>query len=150
MTTATTAPTLTADAVTVTTDNCGRAYAVVPDDVARLLAVAAVQGINPEARGIFFESDAHPADSWAATTVRTVFDAVLASPVAAEDHHAHGLWLYRKYDGGTFYGFIVGESAWDADARWWREYGKHNDLIVRGIASIASRDRGRLAGTCTF
>jgi hypothetical protein len=66
----------------------GRLYAVIPDDVARSLAVAsrnavmgspsglcgaagwsclrwgaAREGTDPEARGTFFESDAHPADS---------------------------------------------------------------------------------------
>ncbi|MFF4543693.1 hypothetical protein ACFY1J_05510 [Streptomyces sp. NPDC001406] len=150
MATVTAAPTLAVTDVTVTTDNMGRAYAVIPDAVARPLAVAALQGIDPNARGIFFESDAHPADSWVATTVRTIFDAVLASPVAAEVDHAHGLWLYRKFDGGTFYGFIVGESGWDADARWWRDYPQAGDLRVRGCASIASKDRRALAGTCTF
>lgn len=147
MTTATT--TLTVTDVTVTTDGMGRPYAIVPDDVARLLHTASRAGIDPEARGIYFETTPHPADSWVATTVRTIFDAVLASPVADDDHHAHGLWQYRKWDGGTFYGWIVGESAWDADTRWWREYGKHNDLISRG-ATIASKDRRHLAGTCTF
>ncbi|MET9776082.1 hypothetical protein ABZ023_17810, partial [Streptomyces sp. NPDC006367] len=63
--------------------------------------------------------------------------------------HAHGLWQYRKWDGGTFYGWIIGESAWNADTRWWRDHRQHTDLISRG-ATIASKDRGRLAGTCTF
>lgn len=48
---ATTAPVLTTDAVTVTTDRMGRLYAVIPDDVARPLTVAARKGIAPEAHG---------------------------------------------------------------------------------------------------
>ncbi|MFI6340755.1 hypothetical protein [Streptomyces sp. NPDC050535] len=147
---AATEPVLTPDAVTVTTDRMGRLYAVIPDDVARPLTIASHKGIDPEARGIFFESDPHPADSWAATTVRTVFEAVLSSPLAAEDNHAWGLNQYRKYDGGTFYGFIVGESAWDANTRWWRDLARTRDLCVRGNATIATADRHTLAGTCTF
>ncbi|MEV5787087.1 hypothetical protein ACGFWD_26650 [Streptomyces sp. NPDC048448] len=147
---ATTAPTLTTDDVTVTTDHAGRLYAVIPDDVARPLALAALKGIDPEARGSFFESDPHPADSWAATTVRTIFEALLASPVAREDVHAWGLGQYRKFDGGTFYGFIVGESGWDPDTRQWREYRHTGDLRVRGCASIAPSCRRTRAGICTF
>ncbi|WP_406368801.1 hypothetical protein OG788_02330 [Streptomyces sp. NBC_00647] len=49
---ATTAPDLTTDAVTVTTDRMGRLCAVTPDDGYRLIAVhAARKGIAPEARG---------------------------------------------------------------------------------------------------
>ncbi|MEU8672682.1 hypothetical protein AB0C71_37965 [Streptomyces anulatus] len=140
---------LTAETVTVATDQHGRTYAVVPDDVARLLNAASREGINPDARGAFFESARHPADSWTATTVRTIFEAVLtACPELGEDLSS-GLGQYRTYDGGDFRGFIVGESAWDADARWWRDYGHHNDLIVMG-ATIATNDRRSLAGTCTF
>ncbi|MFF5655234.1 hypothetical protein [[Kitasatospora] papulosa] len=146
----TTAPALAVDDVTVTTDHNGRAYAVIPDAVARPLAAAALEGIDPEARGIFFESAPHPADSWAATTVRTIFEAVLASPVAAEDIHAFGLNLYRRFDGGTFYGFVVGASGWDTEARWWRDYKNTRDVRVRGTASIAYASRGPAAGTCTF
>ncbi|MFE9769796.1 hypothetical protein ACFYPC_35630 [Streptomyces sp. NPDC005808] len=145
-----TAPVLTTAAVTVTTDRMGRLYAVIPDDVARLLTVASHQGIDPEARGIFFESDAHPANSWATATVRTIFEAVLSSPLSAEDVHTWGLNLYRKHDGGTLYGFIVGESGWDPDTRWWRDPDHTRDLCVRGNASIAPADRRALAGTCTF
>lgn len=101
---AATAPVLTTDAVTVTTDHMGRLYAVIPDDVARPLAVAARKGIDPQAHGMFFESDPHLADSWAATTVRTNFEAVPSSPLAQDDDHAWGLNLYPKYGGGTFYG----------------------------------------------
>ncbi|MFB6629943.1 hypothetical protein ACFCWY_08615 [Streptomyces sp. NPDC056362] len=143
-------PVLTPADVTVTTDHAGRAYAVVPDDVARLLADASRKGIDPEARGISFESDLHPADSWTARTVRTIFEAVLASPAATEDHDAHGLAQYRKWDGGTFYGFIVGTSGWDTDTRWWRDYAHTRDVRVSGSANIAARDRRSLAGTCTF
>ncbi|MET8717420.1 hypothetical protein ABZV52_30090 [Streptomyces sp. NPDC004735] len=145
-----TAPVLTPDAITITTDHSGIPYAIVPDDIARLLRADSNAGIDPEARGIFFESTPHPALSWTAITVRTIFDAVLASPIAAEDDHAHGLSQYAKWDGGAFYGNIVGISAWDADARWWRSYGQHNDLIVSGFANIAHSTRGPLAGTCTF
>ncbi|MFF4542246.1 hypothetical protein [Streptomyces aureus] len=82
--TATTPLTLTTDDVTVTTDHAGRPYAVIPDDIARPLTIASLKGIDPQARGMFFESDPHPADSWAATTVRTIFEALLASPLAHE------------------------------------------------------------------
>ncbi|MER7952022.1 hypothetical protein ABTY59_31990 [Streptomyces sp. NPDC096079] len=143
-------PVLTPADVTMTTDHAGRAYAVVPDEVARLLALASRKGIDTEARGICFESDPHPADSWTARTVRTIFEAVLASPETTEDVHAHGLWLYRKWDGGTFYGSIVGTSGWDADTRWWRDYANTRDLRVSGSANIASKDRRHVAGTCTF
>ncbi|MCX4976513.1 hypothetical protein [Streptomyces sp. NBC_00620] len=149
MATATTAPTLTTADVTVTTDHAGRVYAVIPDDVARPLAVAAKEGIDPEARGTFFESRRHPADSWAAATVRTVFTALLDALSETPDVIA-GLGLYRRSDGGTFYGFIVGTSAWGAEARWWLDYGQHDDLIVRGAASIEHATRGTIAGTCTF
>lgn len=44
---AATAPLLTMDAVTVTTDRMGRLYAVIPDDVARPLTIAARKGIAP-------------------------------------------------------------------------------------------------------
>ncbi|MEU1852904.1 hypothetical protein ABZ499_27470 [Streptomyces sp. NPDC019990] len=148
--TTTTAPTLTVADVTVTTDHVGRVYAVIPDDVARILAVASREGIDPQARGIFFESVAHPAGSWAASTVRTIFDALLTSPDVADDVHEWGLGQYRTWGGGTFYGFIVGESGWDPDSRWWRDYAHTGDLRVRGTAAIASRSRRHLAGTCTF
>lgn len=150
MSIATAAPALTVEQVTVTTDHMGRAYAVVPDAVARLLRTASLKGIDPEARGISFESAPCPADSWEAATVRVIFEAVLASPVAADDDHACGLRLYRKYDGGEFFGFIVGESGWNPDARWWRDYATTGDVRVGGNACIASKDRRRLAGTCTF
>ncbi|RPE39796.1 hypothetical protein EDD90_2814 [Streptomyces sp. Ag109_O5-1] len=141
------APTL---AVTdVTTDHAGRVYAVIPDTVARPLALAALEGIAPDARGVFFESVAHPANSWAAATVRTVFEAVLAT--RPEEHDVcSGLGLYRKYGGGTFYGFIVGASGWDAGTSWWRDYADTGDLRVRGCATIAHASGGTLAGTCTF
>ncbi|MGW6290329.1 hypothetical protein [Streptomyces sp. NPDC055107] len=140
---------LTAETVTVTTDRMGRMYAVVPDDVARLLNASSREGTDPEARGAFFESTRHPADSWTATTVRTIFEAVLtARPELGEDLSS-GLGNYRTYDGGDFRGFIVGESAWDADARWWRDCDRDDDLIVMG-ATIATKDRRSLAGTCTF
>ncbi|MFM9632798.1 MULTISPECIES: hypothetical protein [Streptomyces] len=147
---AATAPVLTTDAVTVTTDHMGRLYAVIPDDVARPLAVAARKGIDPQAHGTFFESDPHPADSWASTTVRTIFEAVLSSPLSQEDDHAWGLDLYLKYGGGTFYGAIVGESGWNPDTRWWRDYEQTRDLRVRGSASIVAASLPALAGTCTF
>ncbi|WP_406834800.1 hypothetical protein ACICHK_00065 [Streptomyces sp. AHU1] len=145
-----TTPTLTTNDVTVTTDHANRPYAVIPDDIARPLAIASLKGIDPEVRGIFFESDAHPADSWAATTVRTIFEALLASPLAREDVHTWGLGQYREFDGGTFYGFIVGESAWDPETRWWRDCDRARDLCVRGNASIAPACRRAFAGTCTF
>ncbi|MFD5722634.1 hypothetical protein [Streptomyces sp. NPDC127036] len=148
--TETTAPTLTTNDVTVTTDHAGRPYAVIPDDIARALTLASHQGIDPEARGMFFESDRHPADSWTAATVRTIFEALLASPLAREDVHAWGLALYREFGGGTFYGFIVGESGWDPDTRWWRNPETTADLCVHGNASIAPECRRPLAGTCTF
>ncbi|WP_438948365.1 hypothetical protein [Streptomyces mirabilis] len=131
-------------------EDAGGLYAVIPDAVARALAVAAKAGINPEARGAFFESSPHPADSWAAATVRTIFEAVIAvRPEDAEDVSS-GLGQYRTWDGGTFYGFIVGESGWDTAARWWRDYERTGDLRVRGNASIAFASRRALAGTCTF
>jgi hypothetical protein len=145
-----TARALTVDEVTVTTDHMGRVYAVVPDEIARPLALASRAGIDPEARGISFESAPQAADSWTATTVRTIFEAVLASPAAADDVHTCGLGLYRKYDGGTFYGFVVGASGWDMEARWWRDYRQTDDLRVSGNANIAYRSRGAFAGTCTF
>jgi hypothetical protein len=145
-----TLPTLAVDDVTVTTDLMGRPYAVLPDDVAAPLAAASREGVDPNAVGVYFESATHAADSWVATTVRTIFDAVLSSPVAAEDDHAHGLSQYRKWDGGTFYGFIVGRSAWDMDARWWADYRHTRHLHVSGSACIATKDRRALAGTCTF
>ncbi|GAA5070514.1 hypothetical protein [Streptomyces similanensis] len=150
MSTATT-PTLTAADVTVTTDHMGRLYAVIPDHVARPLAVASHAGIDPQARGYFSqESTAHPAGSWVAATVRTIFAALLASPVSAADVRERGLGQYLTWDGGTFYGFIVGESGWNADTRWWRNYETTGDLHVRGCATIAPRSRRHLAGTCTF
>ncbi|GAA2439242.1 hypothetical protein [Streptomyces glaucus] len=146
-----TMPTLTVADVTPTTDHMGRVYAVIPDDVARLLAAAALEGVGLNARGYFpQESVAHPADSWAAATVRTIFDALLASPVVTDDVHQWGLSQYRTWDGGTFHGFIVGESGWDANTRWWRDYDHTGDLRVRGNATIAPRSRRHLAGTCTF
>lgn len=148
--TETTAPTLTTNDVTVTTDHAGRPYAVIPDDVARPLALAAGQGIDREARGMFFESDPHPAGSWTAATVRTIFEALLASPLARDNVRAWGLAQYREFDGGTFYGFIVGESGWDPDTRWWRNPETTADLSVRGNASIMPNCRRALAGTCTF
>ncbi|MFD5814672.1 hypothetical protein [Streptomyces sp. NPDC127038] len=148
--TATTPRTLTTDDVTVTTDHAGRLYAVIPDDIARPLTVASLKGIDPQARGMFFESDPHPADSWAATTVRSIFEALLASPLAHEDVHTWGLGQYREFGGGTFYGFIVGESGWDPEARWWRDQERTGDLCVRGTASIAPACRRAFAGTCTF
>ncbi|EMF20384.1 hypothetical protein H114_32614 [Streptomyces gancidicus BKS 13-15] len=144
------APTLTADQVTVTADQMGRPVAVVPDDVARLLAAASREGIDPEARGIDFESVAHPADSWVAVTVRTVFEAVLAARPDDADDLSSGLGQYRTYGGGTFYGFIVGTSGWDPDTRWWSDYDNTRDVHVGGFPTIAHRDRRRLAGTCTF
>ncbi|WP_331740708.1 hypothetical protein OG613_46960 (plasmid) [Streptomyces sp. NBC_00015] len=141
---------LTTDAVTVTTDHMGRLYAVIPDDVAHPLAITARKGIDPQAHGMLFESAPHPADSWAATTVRTIFEAVLSSPLAQDDDHAWGLDLYPKYGGGTFYGAIVGESRWNPDTRWWRDYEQTRDLRVRGSASIVATNRPALAGTCTF
>ncbi|MCG8971831.1 hypothetical protein [Streptomyces sp. CL12-4] len=145
------APTLTLDAVTVTTDHMGRVYAVIPDDVARPLAVAARKGIDPEARGYFSqESTAHPADGWVAATVRTIFEALLNSPAVADDDDKWGLGQYRTWGGGTFWGFIVGESGWNADTRWWRDHDHTGDLQVRGNATIAPRSRRHLAGTCTF
>ncbi|MEU5978488.1 hypothetical protein [Streptomyces sp. NPDC047315] len=144
------APVLTVAAVTVTTDQTGHAYAIVPDDVARLLTAISYEGIDRKARGIFFDSTRQPATSWAATTVRTIFEAVLASPVAAEDPHARGLSQYRKHDGGTFYGLIAAESAWDPDTRWWTDHRKYDHLIPRGTACIEYTGRRGLAGTCWF
>lgn len=146
-----TLPTLTAADVTATTDNMGRVYAVIPDDVARPLAVASHEGIDPEARGYFSqESTAHPADGWVAATVRTIFEALLDSPDVRDDVHEWGLSQYRTWGGGTFYGFIVGQSGWDMDTRWWRDYENTQDVHVRGNATIAPRSRRHLAGTCTF
>ncbi|MEU5748296.1 hypothetical protein ABZ804_22490 [Streptomyces sp. NPDC047726] len=143
------APALTPADVTITTDHAHRLYAIVPDDTARLLNAASREGIDPKARGMFFQSETHAADSWPAATVRTIFEAVLAARPEMGRDLSSGLGQYRTYDGGHFHGFIVGTSAWDTEARWWAEYGQHNDLIVQG-ASIATRDRGSLAGTCTF
>ncbi|MEU9354936.1 hypothetical protein AB0D65_29075 [Streptomyces griseoloalbus] len=145
------APALTAADVTVTTDNMGRVYAVIPDDVARLLAVASLEGVDMNARGYDpQESVVHPADSWAAATVRVIFDALLDCPDVTEDVHEWGLGQYRTWGGGTFWGFIVGRSGWDADTRWWRDYDRTGHLRVRGSATIAPRSRRHLAGTCTF
>ncbi|MGW4087026.1 hypothetical protein ACWEGS_28740 [Streptomyces sp. NPDC004822] len=145
------APTLTVADVTATTDHMGRVYAVIPDEVARLLAAASHEGIDPHQRGYFSqESTAHPADGWVASTVRTIFEALLASPEVAADVHEWGLGQYRTWDGGTFYGFIVGESGWDMSTHWWRDYDHTGDLRVRGTATIAPRSRRHLAGACTF
>ena len=151
MTTAVDAPTLTVADVTVTTDHMGRAYAVIPDEVARRLTAASLEGVDMEARGYFAqESIAHPADSWAALTVRVIFDALLASPEIQEDVHLWGLSQYRTWDGGTFFGFIVGESGWDMDTRWWRDEPRNRGLCVYGNATIEPRSRRHLAGTCRF
>ncbi|MFD8737420.1 hypothetical protein ACFV06_21205 [Streptomyces sp. NPDC059618] len=82
--------------------------------------------------------------------MRTIFEAPLASPLAHEDVHIWGLGQYREFDGGTFYGFIVGESSRDPETCWWRDYDRISDLCVRGTASIAPACRQALAGTCTF
>ncbi|MEU3137017.1 hypothetical protein ABZ691_30140 [Streptomyces sp. NPDC006854] len=142
-------PALSISDVTVVTDSHGRLYAIIPDDSARRLNAASREGIDPEARGAFFESVQHPADSWTAAAVRTIFEAVLAACPEQGQDLSSGLALYRTHDGGNFRGFIVGESAWDPAARWWHEYGQHNDLISRG-AMIAARGCGSRAGTCTF
>ncbi|MEU6462201.1 hypothetical protein [Streptomyces sp. NPDC046976] len=146
-----TPPILTVADVATTTDNMNRVVAVIPDDVARPLAAAALEGIDPNARGYFAQvSTAHPADGWVAATVRTIFEALLDSPAVSADVHEWGLGQYRTWDGGTFFGFIVGESGWDMDTRWWRDYNRTGDLRVRGTATIAPRSRRHLAGTCTF
>ncbi|MGW2496185.1 hypothetical protein ACWCV2_17005 [Streptomyces pseudogriseolus] len=151
MTTATTPRTITVADVTVTTDHMGRAYAVIPDDVARRLTAASLEGVDPEARGYFpQESIAHPADSWVALTVRVIFEALLASPEVADDVHQWGLSQYRTWDGGTFFGFIVGESGWDMNTRWWRDEPRNRGLVVHGCATIEPRSRRHLAGTCRF
>ncbi|MFG3399036.1 hypothetical protein [Streptomyces parvus] len=142
-------PVLSTSDVTVTTDNAGRLYAVIPDDAARQLNAASREGIDPNARGAYFQSARHPADSWTAITVRTIFEAVLTARPEMGQDLSSGLGLYRTYDGGNFRGFIVGESAWDSVTRWWRECGQHDDLITHG-ATIASRGCGSRAGTCTF
>ncbi|MFB8023577.1 hypothetical protein ACFC36_33945 [Streptomyces rubiginosohelvolus] len=142
-------PVLSTSDVTVTTDNSGRLYAIVPDEIARRLNAASREGIDPNARGAFFRSVTHPADSWTATTVRTVFESVLSARPEMGQDLSSGLGLYRTHDGGDFRGFIVGESAWDSATRWWREYGQHDDLITQG-AAIATRGCGSRAGTCTF
>ncbi|MFD9190327.1 hypothetical protein ACFWCA_19115 [Streptomyces phaeochromogenes] len=145
-----TAPALTVDDVTITSDHGKRLHAVVPDAAARLIYAASKEGIDPEARGMFFESARHPADSWVAAAVRTVFEAVIASPLAADDVHAYGTRFYRDFNGGTLYGFIVGVSAWDAANRRLRTGDSTRDLIIVSNATIATNDRRSLAGTCTF
>ncbi|MFI1201691.1 hypothetical protein ACH4VR_19930 [Streptomyces sp. NPDC020883] len=111
----TTAGFLTAAHVTITLDQWGRPVIVLPDDIAARLAASSRTDVKDYGYG-HFESRRFDAGTYETRAIRTLFEAVLA---AHPDEQ--GLGQYERFGTGYFYGWIVGASGWDADARTWKD-----------------------------
>ncbi|GGW94692.1 hypothetical protein [Streptomyces noursei] len=125
MTFPTTADVLTAAHVTITLDQWERPVIVLPDDVAARLAASSRTDVKDYGY-CHFESRRFGADTYETRAIRTLFEAVLA---AHPDEQ--GLGQYEQFGTGYFYGWIVGASGWDMDARTWTDGDVAN--LVYGI-----------------
>lgn len=110
---------------TVTSDHLGRTVVVLPDDVAAHLREVGQRSWIEIADVNHGYSAAVPADSEDGCLIRTILDAVAEHATDQRDQHI-------ATDGGSFYGFIVGESGWDAERRSWTDYQATRHLHVAG------------------
>ncbi|WP_143664391.1 hypothetical protein [Streptomyces sp. NRRL B-24572] len=127
MTTAMTAPVLTAEQVTVALDCWDRPVAVVPDAVAARLAAASCEEVRDYGYG-HHESRHFAADSYETRAVRAIFKALV-------DSHPDepGVRQFDRYGVGCFYGFVVGISGWDCSTGYWKDGEAARHLSVAGI-----------------
>ncbi|MFI6686668.1 hypothetical protein [Streptomyces sp. NPDC050485] len=113
MTATTSAAELTTGQIHITLDALDRVVILLPDPVAERLAASSRDGVKDYGY-CHFESRRYSAATWETRAVHAMFEAVLA---AHPDEQ--GLAPYRTYGCGYFYGWIVGQSSWDAAARTW-------------------------------
>ena len=125
--TASTAPELLPEQVTVRLDRCGQPVLVLPDDVAARLAVSAATGLRNYGY-CHFESRRFDADTYETHAIRTMFEALVAAHPGEQ-----GLSQYPRYGTGYFYGGIVGASGWDETTRTWKDWAATKHLHVHGI-----------------
>lgn len=133
-------PVLRPDEIVVTRDDGGRLVVVLPDPVASALAFASRQVINPGA--IDERPRSYPAGSPVASTMRRIFAVVASSPVASERVDPSGPTDSEQAWDGACFGFLVGTSAWDHNARWWTfnvDSLEHRALTCMGSVHIAAR-----------
>ncbi|MEW1700777.1 hypothetical protein ACIQCR_16810 [Streptomyces sp. NPDC093249] len=112
--------------VSVAVDEWDRAVAVIPDTVAARLTVASGEGVRDYGYG-HHESRRFPADSYETRAVRVIFEALVAANVVQ-----HGVQQFARFGSGYFYGFVVGVSGWDIDARTWADYATNKHIQVSG------------------
>ncbi|MFJ9416651.1 hypothetical protein ACIRPT_21015 [Streptomyces sp. NPDC101227] len=127
MTAATSAAELTPAQITVALDTWDQPVLVLPDAIAERLAVSSRTDVRDYGY-CHFESRRFAADTYETRAIRVMFEAVLA---AHPDEQ--GLDQYERFGTGYFYGWIVGASSWDADARTWKDYDATKHLHVHGI-----------------
>ncbi|MFP3991055.1 hypothetical protein U9R90_27015 [Streptomyces sp. E11-3] len=127
MTVPTAAADLTVAQVTVTLDRWDRPVLVLPDDIAARLGASSRMDVKDYGY-CHFESREFDADTYETRAIRTLFEAVLA--VHPDEQ---GLGQYERFGTGYFYGWIVGVSGWDMDARTWKDYETTKHLHVDGI-----------------
>ncbi|AKN68698.1 hypothetical protein QR97_01760 [Streptomyces sp. PBH53] len=117
MTSTTPVADLTMDQVTISRDRYDRAVVVLPDAIAERLAVSSHTDVKGYGYN-HFESRPFDADTWETRAVHAIFDALLQ---ACPEERQWGLGQYRRYGTGYFYGWVVGESGWDTEARNWKD-----------------------------
>ncbi|MFE2157041.1 hypothetical protein ACFW9M_04420 [Streptomyces lydicus] len=122
-----TAVDLTPEQITITLDTWDRPVVVLPDGIARRLAVSSRTDVKDYGY-CHFESRRFGADTFETRAVRATFEAVLAAHPDAQ-----GLGQYRRFGTGYFYGWILGASGWNSTAHTWRDYDATKNLHVDGI-----------------
>lgn len=125
MTDATAAVELPPEQITVTLDTWDRAVVVLPDGIAERLSVSSRTDVKDYGY-CHFESRRFDADTFETRAVRAIVEAVLATHPEEQ-----GLGQYRRFGTAYFFGWIVGASGWDMDARTWKDYGATERLRVR-------------------
>lgn len=119
--------------VTIDFDHMGRVYAIVPDEVAHRMRVAALAHWVPGFEG---HSETFPADHWFSAVCRTILAAVADFATDERDREQAARW-------GKFYGFVVGERGWDEQAKWWKDYRNTRAYVLPGSISALPDRSGR-------
>jgi hypothetical protein len=121
----------------VSTDHMGRVVAIVPDEVAERLRASIEDGWT-EIRGV---ADGYSRDfargTWVYNATMRILDEVAKSGTERAERAAADERGYREY-----YGFIVGESDWSDETRWWVDYPANAGLHVPGFPATKYGSNG--------
>lgn len=128
---------LTRTDITVTTDYLGRVVVVIDDDLAVHLRQLSQKGWRDIPDVNYGDSDKVLDGTPDAATLQVILDAVATSAPSEQDRS-----IARR---GSFYGFVVGTSGWDATRRIWRDYSGTRHLHPTG-SIVRNRDGWRFAG----